>query len=482
MATQNENNSASQCEEDIRGKLKQSVIANAGKQSVSASACCEERSKLDEAISPKKTKSLKPKLRFNEFEGEWDLHILKNLIDKIGSGWSPKCLSYPAKKGEWGSLKTTSISWQGYNPNENKKLPGKLEARKDIEVNKDDILITRVGPKDRVGVVVHVNKVWTKLMVSDNMFRLRLKGNINPAFVPLILGSNSVQKSWKNKIAGLASAQVVINQGILFKTKLQLPSLPEQQKIANFLTAVDTKLQQLTTKKERLAQYKKGVMQQLFSQQLRFKPDVIARTQDDVISPNETEFPDWEEKRLGEVFKIFNGYAFSSKDSTSEGVLWVKIADVGIQEMKNDSISFLPYSFLEKHKKFILEKGDYILALTRPILNGKLKIARVNEFFSNSLLNQRVGKIVTENNKDFVYFLLQQDFLIKSIENNIAGSDPPNLSPSEINNLKVMIPELKEQKKIANYLSAIDLKIEAVQTQITKTQAFKKGLLQQMFV
>jgi len=432
-----------------------------------------------EAISLKEAKSLTPKLRFKEFEGEWEERklgdisafskgksISKSDIDENGI---LECIRY----GELYTVYDEVIF--------DIKSKTNLNADDLVLSESNDVIIPASGETQiDIATASCVLKDGIALGGDLNI----IKSKTNGVFLSYYLNSKK-----KIDIARLSQGISVVHlySSQLKTLNLNLPQDEEQQKIANFLTAVDTKLQQLTTKKETLALYKKGVMQQLFSQQLRFKPDVtnetvIASTQDEAISPNETQFPDWEEKRLGEVFKIFNGYAFSSKDSTDKGVLWVKIADVGIQEMKNDSISFLPDSFLEEHKKFILEKGDYILALTRPILNGKLKIARVNEFFNNSLLNQRVGKIVTENNKDFVYFLLQQDFLIKSIENNIAGSDPPNLSPSEINNLKVMIPKLKEQQKIATYLSAIDKKIEAVQAQITQTQAFKKGLLQQMFV
>ncbi len=442
------------------------VIANAVKQSHDAND-----NNKQIASSLAMTHARAPKLRFKEFEGEWE--IIK--FDKYCDFQQGVQVDVDLQKTEPFEDYIRFLRIENYTQESNdfRFIPNIYNESKII--NENDIVVVRYGAT--AGFIGRGKKG----VLANNLFKIIPdKSFFDNEYLYHYLKSYKAFHFFQTEMSG--GAMPALSFGIVKALKVPISDLVEQQKIANFLTAVDTKLQQLTTKKERLAQYKKGVMQQLFSQQLRFKPDVIARTQDDAISPNETQFPDWEEKRLGEVFKIFNGYAFSSKDSTSEGVLWVKIADVGIQEMKNDSISFLPYSFLEKHKKFILEKGDYILALTRPILNGKLKIARVNEFFSNSLLNQRVGKIVTENNKDFVYFLLQQDFLIKSIENNIAGSDPPNLSPSEINNLKVMIPELKEQQKIATYLSAIDKKIEAVQTQITKTQAFKKGLLQSMFV
>lgn len=189
----------------------------------------------------------------------------------------------------------------------------------------------------------------------------------------------------------------------------------------------------------------------------------------------------WEKKNLGEIFTIFNGFAFSSSDSVDDGVLWVKIADVGLQEMKKDNLSFLPSEYLHKHKKFVLNKDDYVIALTRPILNGKLKIAKIDKFFSGSLLNQRVGKLLTLNNSTFVFNILQKDLLIKSIENNISGSDPPNLSPNEISFIESYIPQLEEQTRIANFLSAIDEKIHLLKEKKALLEEYKKGMMQKIF-
>lgn len=189
----------------------------------------------------------------------------------------------------------------------------------------------------------------------------------------------------------------------------------------------------------------------------------------------------WERKTLGDLFSIFNGYAFSSSDSIDDGVLWVKIADVGIQEMKKDNLSFLPNEYIEKHKKFILKKDDYVIALTRPILNGKLKIAKIDDFFNCSLLNQRVGKLITSHNSTFVFNILQKDLLIKSIENNISGSDPPNLSPNEISFIETFIPVLEEQTRIANFLSSVDEKLNLLKEKKSLLEDYKKGIMQKIF-
>jgi type I restriction enzyme, S subunit len=190
---------------------------------------------------------------------------------------------------------------------------------------------------------------------------------------------------------------------------------------------------------------------------------------------------EWVKKSLGEIFSIFNGYAFSSDDSRDAGCRWVKIADVGINQINHDSTSYLPADYAQKYSKFLLAEGDYVVALTRPILGGKLKIAKVDSVLEGSLLNQRVGKLVSENDLTFVYTLLQRESLIARIENRIAGTDPPNLSPSEINSLRQSLPSLCEQQKIASFLSAVDEKIQQLTRKKELLELYKKGVMQQLF-
>lgn len=185
--------------------------------------------------------------------------------------------------------------------------------------------------------------------------------------------------------------------------------------------------------------------------------------------------------KLGSELNLYNGYAFSSKDSEKTGVRWVKIADVGINEMKLNSPSFLPINFKEKHSKFLLHKGDYVVALTRPILRGELKIAKIDTNFDGSLLNQRVGKLESKNDLEYMYCMLQQKSLISRIENRIAGTDPPNLSPNEIATLKTFIPSLPEQQKIASFLTAVDKKIQQLSKKKALLEQYKKGVMQQLF-
>jgi len=190
---------------------------------------------------------------------------------------------------------------------------------------------------------------------------------------------------------------------------------------------------------------------------------------------------EWRYKPVKEVFTIFQGYAFASKDSVKNGIRWIKIADVGIHKIESDSPSYLPHEFIEKYKEFLIKKGDYIIALTRPILNNQLKIARANSLCEGALLNQRVGKLLTAHNLDFIYFLMQTEYLIGEIEKNISGNDPPNLSVQKIENISVCIPLGTEQQKIADCLSSISDRITLEAQKLDTLKAHKKGLMQQLF-
>ena len=190
---------------------------------------------------------------------------------------------------------------------------------------------------------------------------------------------------------------------------------------------------------------------------------------------------DWSITTLKNFFSIFNGYAFKSSDATHKGCRWIKIADIGINEIKDESISYLPKDFSAKYPKFVLNDGDLVLALTRPILNKKLKIASLGNLHKGALLNQRVGKINTNNNIDYVRQKLQSFKLISQIEARIAGSDPPNLSPNEINSIKISIPSVTEQQKIASFLTSVDKKINLLTKKKALLETYKKGVMQKIF-
>jgi type I restriction enzyme S subunit len=193
-----------------------------------------------------------------------------------------------------------------------------------------------------------------------------------------------------------------------------------------------------------------------------------------------TEIPsDWEVLKSGEVLKYFGGNAFSSDDSCDDGVRWLKIANVGLEQTKWTSTDFLPYIFLDKHEKYVLKNGDVVMALTRPILDGKLKIAKIKEADEPCLLNQRVAKLIPKENidLDYCYYVLQRPYFIHRMNVSMAGTDPPNIGNKDLEKIQIPIPPLLEQKAIAQVLGSMDKAINANMQLIAQKELRKKWLM-----
>jgi type I restriction enzyme S subunit len=408
-------------------------------------------------VLAKKPRNDVPKLRFKGYEEKWELKSLRE-ITKINQGLQIAIAERFTKEGEGlhfyitneflrkGSTKKYFIK----NPTES------------VLCNEDDILMTRTG---NTGQVV----TGVKGAFHNNFFKIKFDSDCDKWFLYYFLTDYRTQHTIL-KLAGTSTIPD-LNHGDFYRLKINLPKLPEQQKIASFLTAVDTKLQQLTTKKEKLSQYKKGAMQQLFSQQLRFKPDVIARNE--AISQNETEFPDWEEKKLKDFVKINQGLQIAISER------YTKPVENGYFYITNEFLrkkSEKQYFIKNPPNSVICNKDDILM--TRTGNTGQV-VTGVEGAFHNNFFKI---KFDSSCYKDFLFYFLTS-VKTQHIIMSLAGTSTiPDLNHGDFYKIEIRLPSLKEQQKIANYLSAIDTKIATVQTQISNTKQFKKGLLQQMFV
>jgi type I restriction enzyme S subunit len=230
----------------------------------------DENGELRDAIAH--PEQFKPSL-LGQIPKEWEAEPFGEHIAQLDSGWSPVCDSEPAVNGERGILKTTAVVWSGYNPLESKKLPSNLQPRYQAVVEADDILITRKGPRERVGVVVHIPLTPPQLMMPDTVFRVRLKesSTLLPAFVPLTLGSIVVQRDWNRKKIGLAEAQVDINYGIVRETLIYIPPKPEQERIVGIINNYNTRIRAEEAYREKLKLQKQGLMHDLLTGKVRVK-------------------------------------------------------------------------------------------------------------------------------------------------------------------------------------------------------------------
>ena len=279
-----------------------------------------------------------------------------------------------------------------------------------------------------------------------------------------------INEKLKKKISKLAKGSSISNvyNSDLKTLEIILPTLLEQQKIASFLSAVDEKIQQLSRKKELLEKYRKGVMQQLFSGKLRFKDG------------NGEDYTDWEEKKLGEVAKFRRGsfpqpYGLPKWYDDENGMPFIQVYDVD-NNMLLKKTTKNKISKLGAKQSVFVKMGTLVITIQGSI--GRIAKTQYDSYVDRTLLIFQSYKLPTD--VDYFKYVV---FLLFEIEKTKApGGTIKTITKEVLTDFIVPIPCLREQQKIAAFLSNIDAKIENTNQQITKTQSFKKGLLQQMFV
>lgn len=282
---------------------------------------------------------------------------------------------------------------------------------------------------------------------------------------------------------GITSDRLRLYADDFARIPLNLPSLPEQQKIAAFLGAVDAKLAALAAKQAALGRFKAGLMQKLFSQQLRF-------TRDDGKA-----FPDWEEKRLGEVFTWVKTNSLSREFLTHDGgeVQNIHYGDIHtkFRPLFRQAAEKVPFVGTNSALKPFTDEeycrvGDVVIADASEDYADIGKAIEIVEVRERALVaglhtyiaRPKIGTLVV----GFSGYLLRSAPMRRQIMRIAQGISVLGVSKGNLEGLTFWIPHPEEQQKIADALSAMDAKIQAVADQVTKLQTFKKGLLQQMFV
>ena len=197
----------------------------------------------------------------------------------------------------------------------------------------------------------------------------------------------------------------------------------------------------------------------------------------------------WPERALDQVATIINGFAFKSTDfQTTPGVRSIKITNVGVREFVEDAGNHLPASFAQKHAGVAVAGGSIVLALTRTIIAGGLKVAVVPADFQGALLNQRVAAIqprAAELESSFLFFHLSTRRVMDYVKSRVNTLMQPNLSIADLRRLPLPMPPISEQRELVATLTRLDeesLRLESVYLRmLAALDELKKSLLHQAF-
>jgi type I restriction enzyme S subunit len=392
-----------------------------------------------------------PTLRFKDFSEPWERVSLEEIITLIsGQHLSPE--QYNAdSKGTPYFTGPSDFTNDKYGVTKYSRVKSKLAV-------KGDILITVKGSGVGEMMVLGLPEV----AMGRQLMAIRASNKVCNVFL-----FNRLQKN-KRQFLALASGNMIpgLSRTDITSTKLLLPSLQEQEIVSDFLSAVDKKISLLKEKYALLEQYKKGVMQKLFKQEIRFKDD------------SGSDFPDWKILKLSEI-----STPIKRRASTSVDKIMTISAGKGFLSQEERFSQVIAGTSLEKYihlKKgeFSYNRGNsksYTYGCIYKLEEEEALVPYVYRSFS-----------LDKGNTEFFAQLFKFKYLDRQLRRLISSSARMdgllNIGEKEFYQVKVPFPQEAEQIKIANFLDSLDMKLNSIAEQIELTQTFKKGLLQQMFV
>ncbi|MBH4578962.1 restriction endonuclease subunit S [Staphylococcus aureus] len=397
-----------------------------------------------------------PELRFPGFEGEWEEKKLGE-VAKIydGTHQTPKYTNEGIKILSVENIKTLNSS----------KYISEEAFEKEFKIRPEfgDILMTRIGDIGTPNIVSSNEKF--AYYVSLALLKTK---NLNSYFLKNLILSSSIQNELWRKTLHVAFPKK-INKNEIGKIKINYPKKQEQQKIGQFFSKLDRQIELEEQKLELLQQQKKGYMQKIFSQELRFKDE------------NGEDYPDWKEKKLGDITEqSMYGIGASATRFDSKNI-YIRITDIDEKSRK------LNYQNLttpdELNNKYKLKRNDILFARTGAS-TGKSYIHKeekdiYNYYFAGFLIKFEIDE---QNNPLFIYQFTLTSKFNKWVKVMSVRSGQPGINSEEYAKLPLVLPNKLEQQKIAEFLDRFDQQIELEKQKIEILQQQKKGLLQSMFI
>ena len=202
------------------------------------------RAEKDRLIAEGKIKRDKPVLPVEETEQAfelpkgWDWVRMGNVVITSEAGWSPICIGSPRRKGYWGVLKVSAVSWGSFDANANKELPSDLSPRPEYEVRSGDFLLSRANTEELVARSVVVGEVEPQLMLSDKIIRLDVSPLVNRHFLNLSNNSHHSRAHYAANASGTSSSMKNVSREVVLRTPIPLPPLAEQSRIVTRLESL----------------------------------------------------------------------------------------------------------------------------------------------------------------------------------------------------------------------------------------------------
>ena len=384
-----------------------------------------------------------PKLRFKEFNDEWKTHKLSDIGEFLKGGKLNKsdlslngipCILY-------GELYTFYNEFAT-------RIKSKTFTTSNLVLSKKYDILLPLSGETAEDISTCTCVFFDNIALGGDLLIFR-NSLANSLFISLLL-----KYKYKYKIAQIAQGKSVVHINIknLKNIKVNLPPLEEQNKLSNFLFVINKKIENLENTITSLENQKKGLLQQIFSQKLRFK------------DKNGNNYPNWKKKKLGDLFTIKAGGDINKENFSEQYSIEFKYP-VYANALTNNGL----YGYSNIYK---IDKPS--ITVTGRGINVGFALSR--EPFYYPIV--RLLVLIPNININFTFFTESINFI--HIFNESTGV--PQLTAPQLSKVNVYVPNIEEQNKIGNLFDKLNEKIDNKKAQLEHWQQIKKGLLQQMFV
>ncbi|HBC8639607.1 TPA: restriction endonuclease subunit S [Staphylococcus argenteus] len=399
-----------------------------------------------------------PELRFPEFEGEWEEKELGEIFQIISGSTPLKSNKEFYENGNINWVKTTDLNNSKVTHSKEKITEYAMKSLKLKLVPKNSVLIAMYGGFNQIG---RTGLLKIDATINQAISALLMNHETNPEFIQAYL--NYQVKGWK-RYAASSRKDPNITKKDIEQFKVPYISINEQQKIGEFFSKLDRQIELQEQKLELLQQQKKGYMQKIFSQELRYKDE------------NGNDYPEWEKKKLKEIAYVYTGNTPSKKENIywNKGeYVWVTPTDIDNSKNIYESEHKLTQEGYKKARQ--LPKNTLLITCIASI--GKNAILR-----KQGSCNQQINAVVPfENiNIDYLYYISDS---LSMFMKSIAGKTATQIvNKNTFENLEIYLASFEEQNKIADLISSLEELIERQASKLIKMKRLKQGLLQKMLI
>ena len=399
-----------------------------------------------------------PKLRFKEFKEDWEkikLAKIVAIIKEKNDGANHPIMMLSAGKGFIHQKEKYSKDNTG------------SSLKKYILLRRGDLAYNRGNSKLRkYGCIFELEKLSALVPYVYHCFRMK---NDNSTFFGKYLNSGKIDKTLRGIISSSARIDGLLNvsEKDFFNIFVSKPTLSEQQKIADFLTIFDKRIAAQQNIIADLEETKKGLLQKIFSQEIRFKDD------------NGQDYPDWKKGKLSEIADFLQGLTYHPEDAVNTGKVVLRSSNI-----RNGQICYKDVVCVDMEipDKLTLRENDVLMC----VRNGSKKLVGKTAIITKGDLGNTWGAFMmilrAKENAGFLFQYINSKYFFKEMFVDLGTATINQITKGMLQKCKMMIPSSAEQQKIADFLLTFDKKITAERQILSDLKEMKKGLLQQMFV